>query len=96
MFANRTLALWLRGASAAALYAIAVFMLALSLPAMGRELSPTDDQDIRAGANLCLILSTLFLGMTAVVSRRWKAAWAVCALHLVVTVLVWTRVPSLF
>ncbi|MFD7628539.1 hypothetical protein ACFV7Q_21285 [Streptomyces sp. NPDC059851] len=93
---NRALALWLRATLAAALYALAAFMLALSVPAMGREMTPTTDQDVRAGANFCIILSVLFLGVTAVVSRRWKSALAVCLLHLIITMYVWTQVPSLF
>ncbi|MEV7523592.1 hypothetical protein [Streptomyces sp. NPDC091371] len=93
---TRTPALWLRAAGAAALYAVAAFMLLLSVPAMGRELTPTSDQDVRGGAHFCLVLSTLFLVMTAVVARKWKAARAVCLLHLVVTLYVWTQVPALF
>ncbi|MEU9148144.1 hypothetical protein [Streptomyces sp. NPDC048349] len=96
MSENRALALGLRAASAAALYAVAAFMLFLSVPAMGREMSPTSDQDVRAGAHLCLLLSTLFLGAAAVVSRTWRTARAWCLLHLVTTLLVWTQVPSLF
>ncbi|OEJ24486.1 hypothetical protein AR457_08030 [Streptomyces agglomeratus] len=96
MSENRTVALWLRAAVAAALYVMAAFMLSLSLSAMGREVNPTTDRDFVAGANLCLALSTVFLAATAVVARRWKAAWALWLPHLVATALVWTQVPSLF
>ncbi|CCK30527.1 putative secreted protein [Streptomyces davaonensis JCM 4913] len=88
--------LWVRGILAVGLYTVTAAMLALSLPAMGVEMTPTSDRDTAAGAFLCLVLSGLFLVATAVVSFRWRAARAVCLLHAVLMVGVWTQVPSPF
>ncbi|MEW2076090.1 hypothetical protein AB0941_21025 [Streptomyces sp. NPDC013433] len=88
--------LWLRGFLAVGLYAVAVGTLALALPAVGAEHTPTSDPDTAAGAFLCLTLSTLSLALTAGVSRRWRTARLLCLLHLVLVVIVWTRVPSPF
>ncbi|WP_329182864.1 hypothetical protein [Actinacidiphila glaucinigra] len=94
--ANEKLALWLRGILAAGLYTVAVGMLALCLPAVGAETTPTSDPDTAAGAFFCLVLSTVFLAVTAGISRRWRSARLVCLLHLVLIVIVWTQVPSPF
>ncbi|MFF1274511.1 hypothetical protein ACFVZC_14020 [Streptomyces marokkonensis] len=53
--------LWLRCLLTAGLYAVAFGMLALSLPAVGAENTPTSDADTAAGSFFCLVLSTLFL-----------------------------------
>ncbi|WUD77453.1 hypothetical protein OG937_39975 [Streptomyces sp. NBC_00510] len=93
---NQTMGLWLRGILGAGLYCVAAFVLALSLPAVGAETTPTSDPDTAAGAYFCLALSSLILAATAVVSRRWKTARAVCLLHLVLITIIWVQVPRPF
>ncbi|MFF4763809.1 hypothetical protein [Streptomyces sp. NPDC001292] len=93
---NQKAGLWVRGILAAGLYIVAAAMLALSLPAVGVETTPTSDPDTAAGAFFCLVLSALFLAATAAVSFRWTAARALCLLHLILMVIVWTQVPSPF
>ncbi|NWF30688.1 hypothetical protein HW130_31330 [Streptomyces sp. PKU-EA00015] len=88
--------MWLRGACASGLYAVALFMLALALPAVGVETTPTSDRDTAAGAFFCLVLSAVFLAATAVVARRWRSTWVLCVVHLGLMVIVWTQVPSPF
>ncbi|MET9878813.1 hypothetical protein ABZZ36_29880 [Actinacidiphila glaucinigra] len=86
----------LRGCLAAGLYAVAVFVLLLALPAVGEESTPTSDPDTAAGAALCLVLSTLFLAATAGVARTWTAVRVACLAHLAIVVTIATRVPSSF
>ncbi len=62
---------------------------------MNEEIGPTSDPDDVVGANFILLISLLFLSAAALVSRRWKVAWVLCSILLVLTVLVWTQVPSL-
>ncbi|WAZ21340.1 hypothetical protein STRCI_002503 [Streptomyces cinnabarinus] len=93
---HRKAGLWARGVLAAGLYTVTVAMLALSLPAVGVETTPTSDPDTAAGAFFCLVLSALFLAATAAVSFRWRAARAVCLLQLILMVIVWAQVPSPF
>ncbi|WP_040906251.1 hypothetical protein [Streptomyces griseoflavus] len=88
--------LWLRGLLTAGLYAVAFGMLALSLPAVGTENTPTSDPDTAAGSFFCLVLSTLFLAAAAGVSFRWKSVRLLCLVHLALIVIVWTQVPSPF
>ncbi|MGI5254525.1 hypothetical protein [Actinacidiphila glaucinigra] len=87
---------WLRGCLAAGLYAVAVFMLLLTLPAVGEVSTPTSDPDTAAGAALCLILSTVSLAATAAVAYRWRAVRVVCLAHLAIVVVIATQVPSPF
>jgi hypothetical protein len=93
---NQKPGLWLRGLLTAGLYAVALGMLALTLPAVGAENTPTSDPDTAAGAFFCLVLSTLFIAATAGVSRRWKTARLLCLVHLALIVVVWVQVPSPF
>ena len=93
---NQKPGLWLRGLLTAGLDAVAVGALALSLPAVGVENTPTSDPDTAAGAFFCLVLSTLFLAATAGVSFRWKSARLLCLVHLTLVVIVWTQIPSPF
>ncbi|WP_149547369.1 hypothetical protein [Streptomyces marokkonensis] len=88
--------LWLRCLLTAGLYAVAFSMLALSLPAVGAENTPTSDADTAAGSFFCLVLSTLFLAAAAGVSFRWKSVRLLCLVHLALIVIVWTQVPSPF
>lgn len=94
--ADSKLVQWLRGCLAAGLYAVAIFTLLLTLPAVGEESTPTSDPDTAAGAALCLILSVLLLAAAAGVAHRWKAARVVCLGHLVMVVVIATQVPSPF
>ncbi|MEU6879174.1 hypothetical protein [Streptomyces sp. NPDC046712] len=93
---QKPVVLWVRGILAAALFVVAVFMMALSLPAVGVENTPTSDRDTAAGAFFCLLLSTLFVVGAAAVAFRWKTARVLCALQLVLVVVIWTQVPSPF
>ncbi|CAL9549399.1 hypothetical protein SUDANB21_04408 [Streptomyces sp. enrichment culture] len=86
--------LWLRGLLTAGLYAVAFGMLALSLPAVGTENTPTSDPDTAAGSFFCLVLSTLFLAAAARVSFRWNSVRLLCLVLLVLIVIAWTQVPS--
>ncbi|MGW3242643.1 hypothetical protein [Streptomyces sp. NPDC001070] len=86
---------WVRALVAVGLYISAVLWLAFSLPAIGEDIGPTSDPDDVAGANFVLLMSFLFLLAAALVSRRWKVAWSLCAILLVLIVVVWTQVPSL-
>jgi hypothetical protein len=89
------LGLWVRALVALGLYIASVLWLAFSLPFIGEEIEPTSDPDDVAGANFVLLMSFLFLVAAALVSRRWKAAWLLCVILLVLIVVVWTQVPSL-
>ncbi|WP_406859668.1 hypothetical protein ABZO31_04700 [Streptomyces sp. HUAS MG47] len=93
---KKPVVLWARGILAAALFVVALFMLALSLPAVGVENTPTGDRDTAAGAFFCLVLSTLFGIGAGAVAFRWTTVRVLVALQMVLVVIIWTQVPSPF
>jgi hypothetical protein len=93
---NERAGLWLRCVFVAGLYAVALLMLALTLPAVGAETTPTRDPDTAASPFFCLVASAVFLAAAAAVSRRWRSVRVLCVVPLGLMVVVWTQVPSPF